>query len=352
MDFLWPGFLLLLGLIPLMVAIYIWMLRRRRRSAVRYSSLALVREALPHRSHLRRHLPFALFLLALAGLVMALARPVAIVSVPTGRANILLAMDVSWSMCSTDIPPNRLEAAQAAAMSFVESQKSSTQIGIVAFAGFAELILMPTNDQEVLRDAIESLTTGRWTAIGSAVLKSLDSIAEIDGTVAPIVTDTSLGIQPTPVPKGAYAPSIIVLLTDGASNQGPLPLEAAQQAVDRGVRVYTIGFGTEQGGEINCGPQFGGGEPFFGGGGRRFGGGGGRWRRGIDEPTLMQIADMTGGTYYSAESANELQEVFQGLPTYLITKHETREISVAFVAIGALMAAIAMALSLIWHPLP
>ena len=351
MSFLWPGFLLLLGLIPLMVAVYIWMLRRRRRFAVRYSSLALVREALPRRSRLRRHLPFALFLLALTGLVTALARPVAVVSVPTGRANIMLAMDVSWSMCSTDIPPNRLEAAQAAALSFVESQDSSTQIGIVAFAGFAELILMPTNDQEVLRDAIESLTTGRWTAIGSAVLKSLDSIAEIDGTVAPIVTDTSLGIQPTPVPKGAYAPSIIVLLTDGASNQGPLPLEAAQQAVDRGVRVYTIGFGTEQGGEINCGPQFRGGEPYWGGG-RRFGGGGGRWRRGIDEPTLMQIADMTGGTYYSAESANELQDVFQSLPTYLITKHETREISVGFVALGALLAALAMALSLIWHPLP
>lgn len=348
MNFLWPGFLLLLGLTPLMIAVYIWMLRRRRRFAVRYSSLALVREALPHRSHLRRHVPFALFLLALAGLVTALARPVAIVSVPTGRANVLLAMDVSWSMCSNDIPPNRLEAAQSAAMSFVESQKSSTQIGIVAFAGFAELILMPTNDEEVLRDAIESLTTGRWTAIGSAILKSLDSIAEIDGAVAPIVTDTSLGIQPTPVPQGAYAPSIIVLLTDGASNQGPLPLEAAQQAVDRGVRVYTIGFGTEEGGSIECG-QFQG-RDSFGSNSRRFGGG--RWRRGIDEPTLMQIADMTGGTYYSAESANELQEVFQSLPTYLITKHETREISVAFVALGALMAAMAISLSLIWHPLP
>jgi Ca-activated chloride channel family protein len=351
MSFLWPGFLLLLGLIPLMIAVYIWMLRQRRRFAVRYSSLALVREALPHRSYVRRHVPFAIFLLALASLVMALAHPVAIVSVPTGRANIMLAMDVSWSMCSTDIPPNRLQAAQAAAMSFVESQKSSTQIGIVAFAGFAELLLMPTNDQEVLRDAIESLTTGRWTAIGSAILKSLDSIAEIDGAVAPVITDTSLGIQPTPVPKGAYAPSIIVLLTDGASNQGPFPLEAAQQAVDRGVRVYTIGFGTAEGGSIECGP-FQGRDP-FGSGGRRFGGGGGgRWRRGIDEPTLMEIADMTGGTYYSAESANELQDVFQSLPTYLITKHETQEISVAFVALGALLAAIAMALSLIWHPLP
>lgn len=348
MNLLWPAFLFLLGLIPLIVAAYIWILRRRRRFAVRYSSLALVREALPHQAGLRRHVPFALFLLALVGLVIALARPVATVSVPTGRATIMLAIDVSWSMCSTDIPPTRLEAAQSAAMSFVESQKSSTQIGIVAFAGFAELILMPTTDQEVLRDAIESLITGRWTAIGSAILKSLDSIAEIDETVAPIASDTSPEFQPTPVPKGAYAPSIIVLLTDGASNQGPRPLVAAQQAVDRGVRVYTIGFGTEEGGSIECG-RFQSRDPFSSGG-RRFGSGWGP--RGIDEPTLMEIADMTGGTYYSAESANELQDVFQNLPTYWITEHETRELSVAFVAIGAVLAGLAILLGLIWHPLP
>lgn len=352
MALLWPGFLLLLGLLPLIVAVYIWMLRRRRRFAVRYSSLALVREALPHQSRLRRHLPFALFLLALAGLVIALARPAAIVSVPTGRATIILAMDVSRSMCSTDIPPNRLEAAQEAAMSFIESQEASTQIGIVAFAGFAELIVPPTADQEVLEDAIESLTTGRRTAIGSAILESLAAIAELDQAVAPIVSRTSPGIEPTPVPRGAYAPSIIVLLTDGASNRGPWPLDAAQQAVDRGVRVYTIGFGTAEGGRMDCGRAFSVGDPFGGG---SFGGGGfggGRFRRGIDEETLMEIADMTGGTYYAPESADELQEVFRSLPTYLITKHETREISVAFAALGALLTGLAIALSLIWHPLP
>jgi Ca-activated chloride channel family protein len=342
MDLLWPGFLFLLGLIPLIVAAYIWMLRRRQRFVVRYSSLVLVREALHHQSRLRRHLPFALFLLALIGLVIALARPVAVVSVPTSQANIMLAMDVSWSMCSNDIWPNRLAAAQAAAMSFVESQQSSTQIGIVAFAGFAELILAPTTHPEVLEDAIQSLVTGRWTAIGSAILESLDAIAEIDETVTPTATDTSLGIQPTPVPKGAYASSIIVLLTDGASNEGPRPLAAAQQAVDRGVRVYPIGFGTQEGGNIECGPFRD---------SDLFASGSGRWRRGIDEPTLMQIADMTGGTYYSAESANELRDVFQSLPTSSITKHETQEISVGFVALGALVAGLAISLSLIWHPL-
>ncbi len=349
MDLLWSDFLLLLGLIPLIVAVYVWMLRRRRRFAVRFSSLALVSEALPRQSSMRRHLPFALFLMAMSGLVIALARPVAIVSVPTSRANIILAMDVSGSMCSTDIPPNRLEAAQAAAMSFIDSQKASTQVGIVAFAGFAELILPPTSDADELGAAVESLITGRWTAIGSAILEALDAIAEIDGTVAPVTTSTSTGIEPTPVPRGAYAPSIIVLLTDGASNRGPSPLDAAQQAVDRGVRVYTIGFGTAEGGRLDCrgASGFSGGFGGFGGGS----GGGSRFRRGIDEETLQEIADMTGGTYHAPESADELQEVFQSLPTYLITKHETTEISVAFVAIGALLVALAIVLSFRWHPL-
>jgi Ca-activated chloride channel family protein len=354
MALLWPGFLFLLGIIPLIVGIYIWLMRRRRRFAVRYSSLSLVREALPQTSWLRRYLPLILFLLALAALIIALGRPVAVVSVPTGRANIILAMDVSRSMCSNDIRPNRLLAAEVAALSFVESQESTTQIGIVAFAGFAELIVKPTTDPEVLQDAIESLTTGRRTAIGSAILESLDAIAEIDGTVAPVVRDPSTQIEPTPVPKGAYAPAIVVLLTDGANNTGVEPLAAAQQAVDRGVKVYTIGFGTVQGGVMDCSQSFLGNDPFFGGGGfgGGFGGGGGGFRRGIDEVTLQQIADMTGGTYYAPESADELQEVFKNLPTYLITRHETTEISFAFVAIGALLAALAVILSLLWHPLP
>lgn len=350
MALLWPGFLLLLGFIPLMIAVYIWVLRRKRRFAVRYSSLALIRQALPRYSRLRRHLPFALFLLALASLAVALARPVAIVSVPTGQATIVLAMDVSMSMCSTDVPPNRLRAAQAAAMSFAERQPSSTQTGIVAFAGYAELILPPTADQNDLEDAIQGLITGRWTAIGSAILESLDAIAKVDENVAPIVSDAAPGVQPTPVPRGAYAPSIIVLLTDGASNRGPLPLDAAQEAVARGVRVYTIGFGTAEGGRMDCGGPFPDIYPF--GGGPGFGGGGGRFRRGIDEETLKRVSDMTGGTYYSAESAGELQKVFRSLPTHLITRHETTEVSVAFAALGALLVALAVALSLIWHPLP
>jgi len=358
MDLLWPGFLLLLGLIPALIAAYIWRLRRRRRFVVRYSSLALVREALPRQSRWRRHVPFALFLLALSSLIVALSRPVTIISVPVGQVTVILAIDVSRSMCSTDIPPSRIEAAQAAALSFIQRQQAATQIGIVAFSGYAELIQPPTTDMEALQVAVESLATGRRTAIGSGILKALDAIAEIDPSVAPSVTSNSRGPQPTPVPRGAYAPDIIVLLTDGVSNTGPLPIEAAQQAVDRGVRVYTIGFGTANGSTFpRCGPQFMGREPGdtqrFGGSGAFGGGppGGGGFRRGIDEATLKQVADMTGGAYYSAESAGELQNVFQNLPTYLITKHETSEVSVVFTAIGALFAALAMALGQLWQPL-
>ncbi len=356
MNLLWPGFLLLLGLIPLLIGVYIWMLRRRRRFTVRYSSLSLVRAALPRYSYLRRHLPFALFLLAMGSLVLGLGRPVSVVNVPAGEATIILAMDVSRSMCSTDIAPNRLVAATEAALSFIQEQPSSTVIGIVGFAGFAELIHPPTGDQEVLEDVVVSLTTGRRTAIGSGILESLDAIAEFDQSIAPTVSDPRTDVQPTPMPSGAYVPSIIVLLTDGASNAGPEPLEAAQQAVDRGVRVYTIGFGTAQGGRMNCSQQFLSGNQLSGGplSGSQWGGTsqGGGFRRGIDEETLIQVSDMTGGEYYSAESAEELQAVFESLPTSLITRPEITEISFIFAAIGALLAALAIGLSLLWNPLP
>ena len=351
MTFLWPGFLFLLLLIPLLIVAYVLILRRRRRFGIRFSSLALVRDAIPRQSLWRQHLPFALFLLALAGLIAAFARPVSIVSVPTDQTTIILAIDVSRSMCSTDVKPTRLQAAEAAALSFVQRQKGGTQIGLVAFSTFAELIQPPTADQEMLQTAIESLTVGRRTAIGSAILKAIDAIAEIDKNV-PASVDPLTGVEPTPVPKGAYVPDIIVLLTDGASNTGPRPTDAAQQAVDRGIRIYTIGFGTPNGSEFaSCqsSDPFGGfGGPFgFGG----FSGGFGGFRRGIDEATLKQIASMTGGQYYSASSAGELQNVFRSLPTYLITKHETTEISVIFTALGAFLAVLAVWLALRWHPL-
>jgi Ca-activated chloride channel family protein len=328
---------------------------------VRFSSLSLVRVAAPGSSRIRRHLPFALFLLGLGSLVFAMARPATIVPVPSSRTTVVLAMDVSRSMCATDIPPNRLVAAEEAASSFVERQERGMQIGIVAFGGFAEIIQVPTNDQEVLLDVIASLATGRRTAVGSAILESIDAIAEIDPSIAASTDeDDPSASAPPSVPRGAYAPAIIVLLTDGASNSGPDPLEAAQQAASRGLRVYTIGFGTEDPGgrPPRCGAQYvgsepgdsGGVDPGFGGGG--FGGTGGGMRRAIDEETLMAVAEATGGEYYLAENAQQLNEVFAELPTDLIVAHEVVEMSVAFTALAVVLVGLAILLGQAWRPLP
>jgi len=367
MDFLWVDLLALLAVLPVLVGVYVWSLRRRRPSGVRYSSLALIRDAAPGTARLRRHLPFVFFVAALAALVLAMARPVVILAVPTNETTILLTIDVSGSMCSTDIPPSRLEAAEAAAASFVDGQAASTRIGIVAFSSYAELIQAPTNDKTELLDALHSLATGQRTAIGDGILASIDAIADVDPAVAHSQTDTSTGTAPTPVPQGDYAPDIIVLLTDGVSNTGTDPIDAAQQAADRGVRVYTIGFGTANGGAMSptCRPQFRGREPGgggfggggfggggYGGGGGAYGGGGGNFPRGIDEATLEKIAAMTGGTYHPAESAGELESVFQNLPLNLVVKHQATEVSFAFVGAGALLAALAMLLGKAWRPLP
>lgn len=295
-----------------------------------------MRKALGAQSRLRRHLPFALFLLALAGLVIAYARPVAVVTIPAGQATIILKMDVSSSMLQTDIRPSRLAAAESAARSFVSRQLSTNRIGIVAFASIAQLVQSPTTGLENLNGAINGLTTGRGTAIGDGILTALDTIAEVNQNIAASTHNASSSNQATPVPEGSYIPDIVVLLTDGVYNTGTDPMEAAQQAVDHGVRVYTIGYGTS-GGAVERGNNF------FGGGGNN---------RGIDEESLWKIAALTGGKYYTATSANELQKVFESLPTYLVTRQETREISVAFATLGAILVLTAVMLSLFWHPLP
>jgi Ca-activated chloride channel family protein len=275
---------------------------------------------------------------------------VAVLSVPSGQSTILLVMDVSRSMCSSDIKPSRLAAAQAAATEFVRQQPATTQIGIVAFSGFAELIQAPTTDRQLLEDALDSFLTGRRTAVGSGIVAAIDAIAEIDPDVAPAVGSYSSAIPPTPVVQGDYAPAIIVVLTDGASNAGVEPADAAQQAADRGLRIFTIGFGTEVGEPVapQCGPSFLGREPTGGGG---FGGGGG-FRRGIDEDTLKLVAQMTGGQYFPAESASELQTVLLGLPTATIMSNEVVELSVGFAGVGGLLTLLALGLSQRWRPLP
>jgi Ca-activated chloride channel family protein len=260
-------------------------------------------------------------------------------------------------MCATDVSPNRLAIAQEAALDFIEDQADGTQIGLVAFAGFAEIVVPPTNDKEVLQEAVENFSTSIGTAIGSATLKSIDAIAEVNPAVDP--SGLNLRVQNTeaePEDK-AHQPDIIVLLTDGANTQGPRPLDAAQQAADRGVRVYTIGFGTTDPGPMICTEQqlgtdavdggFGGGG--YGGGGFGSSGGGG-FRRFLilDESTLQAVADLTGGSYFRAEGADQLLEIFLDLPTQIILQKETLEISVIFSTLGAIFVTVAAVLSLMW----
>ena len=348
MELLWPGFLYLLALIPILVLAYIFILRRRRPYAVRFSSLSLVREAVGKQSQLRRHLPFVLFLLAMSSLVVAMGRPITTVTLPAANATIILTIDVSRSMCSTDISPNRLEAAKSAALDFIEAQEANVQIGIVAFAGYAVVIQEPTIDRNLLDTAIQNLTTARRTAIGSGLLTSLEALSEIDDSIPSPYS----GGEPEPLPEGEYAPYMVVLLTDGVNTTGPEPLFAAEYAKTRGIRVYTIGFGTDQNDSpMNCGGFQGSpdaGQFFFGGGG----GGGGNFRRGIDEETLKQVSALTGGAYFAASSTGELQDVFRNLPVQLMTVTETTEVSVIFVTLGAVFVLLAIVLSMIWHPIP
>lgn len=362
MTFLSPWLLLLLLIGPLLLAAYWWLLRRKRKFAVRYSSLSLIREALPKRSRWRQHLPFALFLLAMLLLLTAVARPVALVEVPLSRTTIILALDVSRSMCSTDVEPNRLAVAQDAALAFIDEQPDGTRMGVVAFADFAELVVVPTADKEVLRTSVANLTTALGTAIGSATLKSIDAIAEVNTAVAP----SGVNLQPDSADDSpaelvdGFQPDIIVLLTDGANSRGPLPIDAARQAADRGVRVYTIGFGTDDPQQMVCsrqqlgGSNFGPGAPGFGGFGPNSFGGGNDLRRFlmIDEDTLQAVSDLTGGDYYRAESAEQLNQVFRDLPTQIVLQQQTIEISVFFVALSALLAVTAVALSLRWYRHP
>lgn len=348
MGLQWPWLLTTLLLVPLLLALYLWQLRRRRRQAVRYSSLALVRAAAPRRAGWKRHAAPALVLAALAFLGLGAARPTVGVDVPVSQSAVIVALDVSGSMCSTDVVPNRLAAAQEAVRRFVEEQDSGTRIGLVVFSGFAELAVAPTTDRDAITRALDGLTTGRGTTIGSAILKSVDAISEIDPDVAP--SDPAPGtVPPPPRAPGTYAPEIVVLLTDGANTTGVTPEDAAKTAAERGVRVYPIGFGTDEPSSMVCSAAqlgrssdgafggFGGyAGPSGGSGGSGGGGGGGRGYLVADEGSLQQVADTTGGRYFAAADADRLQTVLADLPRTVDIQHRDVEISVFLVGLAAL----------------
>jgi Ca-activated chloride channel homolog len=392
MSFTWPLALSTLLLIPLLLGIYVGQLKKKRRSAVRFSSIDLIRASIPKRSKWRRHVPAALFLLGLSGIGVATARPQAKALVPTTRTSIILTLDVSRSMCADDVEPNRITVAQEAARVFIRDQPSGTRIGLVAFSGFAEVVVAPTTAKDDLLKAVDALTTSRGTVIGAALLKSLNAVASVNPDVAPVEDDNAATAGPDifsqtpdpsadgagdpaaptdttpqgepPIPVGGYIPDIVVLLTDGANTRGVDPVTAAKQAVSRRVRVYTIGFGTQNpSGSMSCTADQMGGDFSFGGGagggvGGGFGGGGGggsgRLRRFLvtDEPTLKAVASMTGGKFYKAEDAKQLKTVFANLPRDVKLQKRKIELSAGFAAFGALLTATAVFLSLLWNRSP
>jgi len=363
MSFAWPLVLLSLLVVPVVLAVYI-VIGRRRRRAVTYSSVALLRAARPARSGWRRHVPFALVLAALASLGLASARPQLSVDVPESASSLILAVDVSGSMCATDVEPNRLSAAQAAVRDFVKAQDSGTRIGLVVFSGFAQLAVEPTTERADLIKAIDSLTTGRGTTIGAAILKAVDAIAQIDPDVAPASDGPSSGSPGSPSPEssagqdtsraaGSYAPEIVVLLTDGANTRGVTPVEAAKVAAARGVRVYPIGFGTTRPTEMVCTAEQLGGSSFenFRGGGPGAGPRSGSFLV-ADEPTLRQVATITGGTYFPASGADQLQQVLSDLPQQVQVQKRTIEVSVALAGLAAMLVLLSVVAAARWTAFP
>ena len=338
MSLSWPWALLVIAVVPALLAFRWWQARHRKRGAVLVSSVALVRSAQPRTTRWRRVVPPVLLLMALVALGMAAARPHREATISSNAITILLALDVSRSMCSTDVEPNRLEAAQRAATDFIEAQPEGSRIGLVTFAAFATVTVPPTDDTEDLVSAVEALVTARGTAIGQGILTSIDAIAELDPSVAPSGAD---------VPDSSVTPddaaAVIVLLTDGSNRNGVDPATAAEQAADRGIRVYTIGFGTETPAPGVCNAaQVG---PGGGFGGRPGGPGGRGGDRTIDEETLQEVADLTGGTYYRAENADQLTDALTDLPQHIATARESVDIAAWFAALAGVLAAAAFAMA-------
>jgi Ca-activated chloride channel homolog len=346
-TFSWPWALLALLVLPLLAAAW-WVARRRRkRAAVKVTSIALIAAAVPGRSSWLRRIPAALLALGLVVLAVGAARPQATVPVASSSATIMLTLDVSGSMCSTDVAPNRITAAENAATAFIKSQSGGPRIGLVAFAATAAVLVPPTTDTQQLITALGGLTVSGGTAIGEGILTSLDAIAQVDPSVAPT------GATVKRVNNVGYAPDVIVVLTDGGNNRGVDPQTAAKEAAARGVRVFTIGYGTDNPAPLACSQSQFGGFGGFGGGGGGFGGGGGGGTNGnplaADYSALQQISKTTGGSFYRAADATELSSALAKLPAAFTIVHKHEDLAAWFAAGGGLLVAIAMALSLRWN---
>lgn len=317
MSWAWPdGFLSptrLYGLLAVLalVLVYVLVAFQRRRYAVRFTNLELLDTVAPHRPGWRRHVTAVAFLLGTAALLLAWARPTDVVPVPKERATVVLAIDTSLSMEATDVAPTRIEAAQAAALSFVDELPPKINVGLITFDGVARVRVTPTTDRRAVRTAIESIELGPATAIGEAIFAGLDAIE-----TAP-VADL----------EGEPVPARMVVMTDGKTTVGRPDVDGAAAAVDAGVPVSTIAFGTDRGtividGEIQPVP--------------------------VEESALRLIAERTGGQFFRAESLGELQNVYDDIGSSVGFDTEDREVTDRFVGYAAVLLLVSTVLSLLW----
>jgi Ca-activated chloride channel homolog len=340
-NFVWPEMLWLLLALPLLVLLYWWLLRRKRKQAVNYTTLAIVKQAMAGARPWRRHVPPVLLLCAIAVMLVAGARPMTVITLPSNQKTIILAMDVSGSMRATDVQPSRIIAAQEAAKKFLEELPREVKVGIVAFAGAAQVAQLPTLSRDDLKTAIDRFQLQRGTATGNAIVISLatlfpDAGIELQQMGVP-GRSMARGLnepapeakkEHTPVPPGSYNSAAIIMLTDGQRTTGVDPMEAAKMAADRGVRVYTVGIGTVDGETIG------------------FEGWSMRVR--LDEETLKSVANRTDGDYYYAGSATDLKKVYEKLSSRISTETKETEVSGLLALLGAVLALFSATLSVLW----
>lgn len=341
MKFIWPSMHWLLLLLPLLVWLYLWLLKKRRQGTVKLASLGVARAALGKGPGWRRHVPPALMLAALGALLFALARPTATIVLPLAERTIMLAMDVSGSMRAEDVKPNRLVASQEAAKTFVNNLPREVKVGVVSFAGTAAVVQAPTVSRDDVLAAIDRFQLQRGTATGSGIILSLATLFPDHGIEIQYVTgqrnfpgkpigstEDEAKKKFTPVAPGSYNSAAIIMLTDGQRTTGPDPLDAAKMAAERGVRVYTVGIGTTQGEVIG------------------FEGWSMRVR--LDEETLKNVSVLTHGEYFYAGTAEDLKKVYESLSSRMVVERKETEVTALFAALGALLALTAAGLSLWW----
>lgn len=330
MSFIWPSTLFLLLSIPLCVGLYVRLQQRRRRLAASYGSLGIVQETARRALGVRRHVPAALFLLSLALLIVALARPQAVVSLPRVEGTVILAFDISGSMAADDLKPTRMEAAKAAAQDFVQRQPPGVKIGVVAFSDGGFSVQAPANDQETILASINRLTPQRGTSLGQGILASLNTIAVDSGQDPPFNSGLPATSDTTAMsePEATYPSAAIVLLTDGDNTSPPNPFAAAQAAADRSVRIYTVGIGSAAGATLHID--------------------GFTVHTRLDEPMLQRLFELTEGAYYNTETEQDLHAIYANLVPQLVIKPENMEVTSIFAGASIFVLLIGGACSLLW----